>query len=189
MELYSMLWMGGRLGGEWIHVYVWLSPFAVHLLISYACVHAKSPWSCPILCDPMDYRSPGSSVHGIFQARTLKWVAISFSRGSSQLRDWTCVSCISCIDRWILYQLCHLGSPWMLYRATKESYINQCSHISEKKKFLSQWRLRTRIITFFQLEKFNKWLPQSIILLIDLDFNIIPVFEKLSFLLIQRLYE
>ena len=97
MELYSMLWMGGRLGGEWIHVYVWLSPFAVHLLISYACVHAKSPWSCPILCDPMDYRSPGSSVHGIFQARTLKWVAISFSRGSSQLRDWTCVSCISCI--------------------------------------------------------------------------------------------
>ena len=98
IQCYVAAWMGGRFGGEWIHVYVWLSPFAVHLLISYACVHAKSPWSCPILCDPMDYRSPGSSVHGIFQARTLKWVAISFSRGSSQLRDWTCVSCISCIE-------------------------------------------------------------------------------------------
>ena len=39
--------------------------------------------SCPTLCDPMDHNLPGSSVHGIFQARVLKWVAISFSRGSS----------------------------------------------------------------------------------------------------------
>ena len=39
--------------------------------------------SCPILCDPMDCSLPGSSVHGIFQARVLEWVAISFSRGSS----------------------------------------------------------------------------------------------------------
>ena len=45
--------------------------------------------SCPTLCDPMDCSPclPGSSVHGIFQARVLEWVAISFSRGSSQLRD------------------------------------------------------------------------------------------------------
>ena len=42
----------------------------------------------------MDCSLPGSSVHGIFQARILEWVAISFSRGSSQLRDWTLVSCI-----------------------------------------------------------------------------------------------
>ena len=40
--------------------------------------------SSPTLCDPMDCSLPGSSVHGIFQARVLKWVAISFSRGSSQ---------------------------------------------------------------------------------------------------------
>ena len=39
------------------------------------------------LWDPMDCSSPGSSVHGIFQARVLEWVAFSFSRGSSQLRD------------------------------------------------------------------------------------------------------
>ena len=45
--------------------------------------------SCPTLCDPMDCSLPGSSVHGIFQARVLEWVAISFSRGSSQLRDRT----------------------------------------------------------------------------------------------------
>ena len=42
---------------------------------------------CPTLCNPMDYSLPGFSVHGIFQARVLEWVAISFSRQSSQLRD------------------------------------------------------------------------------------------------------
>ena len=50
---------------------------------------------CPTLCDPMDYSLPGSSVHGIFQARVLEWVAISFSRGCSQPRDWTWVSHIA----------------------------------------------------------------------------------------------
>ena len=49
--------------------------------------------SCPTLCNPMDCSLPGSSIHGIFQAKILKWVAISFSRGSSQPRDWTWVSC------------------------------------------------------------------------------------------------
>ena len=44
------------------------------------------------LCDPMEYSPPGSSVHGILQARILEWVAISFSKGSSQPRDWTWVS-------------------------------------------------------------------------------------------------
>ena len=44
------------------------------------------------LCDPMDCSLPGSSVHGIFQARILEWVAISFSRRSSRPRDWTRVS-------------------------------------------------------------------------------------------------
>ena len=52
----------------------------------------------PTLCNPMDCSSPGSPVHGIFQARILEWV--SFSK-SYQPRDWTCVSCIG---RWIL---CH----------------------------------------------------------------------------------
>ena len=42
---------------------------------------------CLTLCDPMDCSLPGSSVHGIFQARILEWVAISFSREFSQTRD------------------------------------------------------------------------------------------------------
>ena len=48
--------------------------------------------SCLTLCDPMDCSLPGSSVHGILQARILEWVAISFSRGSSRPRDQTQVS-------------------------------------------------------------------------------------------------
>ena len=58
--------------------------------------------SCSTLCDPVDCSPPGSSVHGISQARTLEWVAISSSRGSSRPRDWTLVSCVFCIGRWIL---------------------------------------------------------------------------------------
>ena len=50
---------------------------------------------CLTLCDPMDYRLPGSFVRGILHARMLEWVAISFSRGSSQPRDQTQVSCIA----------------------------------------------------------------------------------------------
>ena len=46
--------------------------------------------SCPTLCDPIDCSPPGCSLHGISQARILEWVALSFSRGSSQLGDWTC---------------------------------------------------------------------------------------------------
>ena len=58
--------------------------------------------SCLTLCDPMDCSPPGSSVHGISQARILERIAISFSRGSSWPRDWICISSISCIGRHIL---------------------------------------------------------------------------------------
>ena len=51
--------------------------------------------SCPAVCDPMDFSLPGSSVHGILQARILEWVAMPTSRGSSQPRDHTQVSCIA----------------------------------------------------------------------------------------------
>ena len=57
---------------------------------------------CPTLCDPMDCSLLGSSVHRIFQARVLEWVAIFFSRGSSWPRDWTQVSHIigKCFTIW-----------------------------------------------------------------------------------------
>ena len=55
-------------------------------------------WSCSVVSNtlyPMDYSLLGFSVHGIFQARILEWVAISFSMGSSWPKDWTQVSCIA----------------------------------------------------------------------------------------------
>ena len=61
-------------------------------------------WNCRqktlTLCEPMDCSPPGSSVHGVLQARILEWVAISFCRGSSRPRNRTWVSCTS---RWVLY--------------------------------------------------------------------------------------
>ena len=55
----------------------------------------KVTQSCPTLCDPMDCSLPGSSVHGILQVRILEWVAVPFSRGSSEPRDWAQVSHIA----------------------------------------------------------------------------------------------
>ena len=67
----------------------------------YVCVcvykHAKLLDLYPTFGNPKGCSWPGSSVHGILQARTLAWVAMPSSRGSSWPRHWTCVSCGSCI--------------------------------------------------------------------------------------------
>ena len=65
---------------------------------AWQCEGGEKKWKlvsqlCPIPCNSMDSSPPGSSVHGILQARVLEWVAIPFSRGSSRPRDWTWVSC------------------------------------------------------------------------------------------------
>ena len=57
-----------------------------------ACEYAQS---CPTLCSPLDCNPPGSSVHGMFQAKILELAAISYSRGSSWPRDLTCISVFS----------------------------------------------------------------------------------------------
>ena len=81
-----------------------LNPGLLHCRqILYCLRHQGSPGvgvsevaqSCPTLCDPMDCSLPGSSIRGILQARVLEWVAVSFSRRSSQPRDRTRVSRIA----------------------------------------------------------------------------------------------
>ena len=64
-------------------------------LLWTACLVMLVSQSCLTLCDPMDCSPPGSSVHGIIQARILQWVAMPFSRRSSEPRDWTPVSSIA----------------------------------------------------------------------------------------------
>ena len=83
-------------------ILVWVSSFEIYPThprksIQLSCPIETVKWSevkvaqlCPTLCYPMDY-----IVHGILQARILEWVAYPFSRGSSQPRDWTWVSCIA----------------------------------------------------------------------------------------------
>ena len=81
----------------------------------YSCLHTHSvAQSCPTLCDPLDCNPPGSSVHGISQARILGRVAISFSRVSSWSRGWMLICYISCMGRQIL----HHCTTWeaQLYR-------------------------------------------------------------------------
>ena len=80
--------------------------------------------SCPTLHDHMNCSLSGSSVHGILQARILEWVATLFSRGSSQPRDWACVSYVSCTGRQALHnydrhrlgaeegEISHVTGPW-----------------------------------------------------------------------------
>ena len=68
----------------------------------FPCTRGKSLQSCPTLGSPMDYNLPGSSVHGILQARILECVAVPSSRGSPRPRDRTWVSYVSCNGRCIL---------------------------------------------------------------------------------------
>ena len=68
------------------HSSLWYIEYGVYMY------HAKSLQSCLTLCDPMGCSPPGFSVHGILQARILEWVAVLFTRGSSQPRDQTHVS-------------------------------------------------------------------------------------------------
>ena len=84
--------------------------------------------SCPALCDCMDCNSPGSSVHGTLQARILECVAILFSRGISQPRDRTWVSCIAGRN---LYHLSHQGCHFV-YPEFK--FWRQASHDQESER-------------------------------------------------------
>ena len=89
---------------------IFLPSFFFILSVPPCCMHAKLLESCLTLCSPTDCSPPGSSVHGILQARILEWVSISFSRGSSCSRGWThCpMSPASASDS---LPLSHLGSP------------------------------------------------------------------------------
>ena len=79
--------------------------YCKYCCLTFLCALCSAPQSCLTLRDLMDHSPPGSSVHGILQARILEWVAMLSSRGSSQPRDRTRISCVSCIGKWILYHI------------------------------------------------------------------------------------
>ena len=94
-------------------------------------------------CDPMDCSLPGSSVHGILQARILEWVSISFSRGSSQPRNWTWVSCIAgrFFTDWAMRKApskglkgCKIREDWQV----RANHISSCRPCDKEIKIPSQ---------------------------------------------------
>ena len=104
---------------------------------------------CLTLCNPLGCSLSGSSVSGVFQARILKWAAISFFKGSSRARDWTHISCVFCIGRWIIY----LCATWEAHRGK----IHLCLYTNRQS---SCWQnvLRNTQICLGILEKWGLFL-------------------------------
>ena len=105
----------------------------IHFYIIYACIlfiyiytYVLVDQSCPSLHDPMDCSLPGSSVHGIFQERTLEWVANVYFRRSSRPRDGTHGSCLSCFRRQIMYHCATWGAHIYVH---KPVYMHIYIHI------------------------------------------------------------
>ena len=109
--------------------------------------------SCLTLCDPMDYSLTDFSIHGIFQGRVPEWLAISFSRGSSQCRDWTQVSHIA-------------GRCFTLWATRKDTSIQDY----RKTIALNRWTFVSKVMSllFNMLSSFvMAFLPRSKYLLIS----------------------
>ena len=102
------------------------------------CVCVWVTQSCPTLCDPMDHSPPGSSVLGILQARILEWVAMSFSRGSSQPRDWS----------WALHIAGRLFTIWAAREALSncwECYLEIFHYLAALSLSCGTWTLQSSL--------------------------------------------
>ena len=111
------------------------------------------------LCNLTDCSPPGSSVHGILQARILEWVAMPSSRGSSQLRDPICVSCISYIGRW----------GFFFTTSTTCIFLSSLSLLEDSTKTFSFWKIKITkwnviyiCVTYRYLKASNRHLPKHI---------------------------
>ena len=103
--------------------------------------------SCPTLCGPMDCSLPGSSVHVIFQARVLEWVATSFSRGSSQ--------------PWNRTQVSHIAGRcftiWTNREAIKKFFFNQSIWLSDTAGWLAQFPFSIQFFLASFQPKIDTW--------------------------------
>jgi len=97
--------------------------------------------SCPAVCNPMDCSPPGSSVHGILQAKILMWVAMPSSRGSSQPRDRTHISHIA--DRfftnWATLWECHMDFGTLRKKERENCFLSSVQPLSHVRLFVTPW--------------------------------------------------
>ena len=120
-QLWSLLWVAylqaglGRQGSSlYLQLYSHMSKGLLGKVEMPKLKTESDSWGEVCLPDflwPLDCSPPGSSVHGISQTRILEWVVISSSREYSWPKVWTCISWVSCIDRWILHHLSHQENP------------------------------------------------------------------------------
>ena len=106
------------------------------LFFPFSCTHAQL---CPILCDPMDCSPPGFSVHGIFQAKILEWVAISYSSESSWPRDRIFVSGASSSPEPLA--LAGRSIPHHLGKLHVRMFVCMLNHFSHIRLLATQWTI------------------------------------------------
>ena len=125
--------------------YHWVSSFTIISDVTEARRVLMVKWSevtksCPTLCDPMDSNLPGSAVHGIFQARILEWAAISVSRGSSQPRDRTRVSCIA--DRhFTVWATKQALTSWVIKQVSVHTWVEPDISLRQNQLYFSPIRV------------------------------------------------
>ena len=144
--------------------------------------------SCPTLCDPMDYSPPGSFVQGTFPARMLEWVAVSFSRGSSQPRDRTQVSHTagSFFTIWATRE----AQPFFIYCLSFTRFLSVSSlyqarriviYLSNPCQF--KWRIQSHLGNTYKLAIYLKALTLlPLKCLFQISFQFIPQFPQLPLL-------
>ena len=101
-------------------------------------VHAKSLQPCPTLCNPVDCGPPGSSVHGILQARILECAVMPSSWESSPPRDWICISCVAgwFFTHWAIWE-----AHFSLYNIISCNSRREPSRVSRRQaSSWKQWR-------------------------------------------------
>ena len=126
-----------------------------------ACLHAKSLQSCPTLCNPVDCSPQGSSVCNILLARILKWVAITFSRGSSWPRNRTQVSQIAFFTIWATREATYSSGFICFFLQLHQilPYVFRCSvaryiHFKGCYAFLENWPLNHYLMSLFIPDNF-----------------------------------
>jgi len=133
--------------------------------------------TCVWLCNPIICNLPGSPVHGIFRARVLEWFAISFSRGSSQPRGWTQVSCTAGrhFIIWATYDVCiyiHTYIIYLHYIITNSNFFH-CIMNNQHKSFIT-----LRIVKCYKNILLSKYLKPRIVVsnntIHTIHYNVLP---------------
>ena len=158
IRVHKILWKNSNILSGQINTYdfAFLTKLFVDHQKSKSASASEVAQSYPAVCNPMDCSLPGSSIHGIFQARVLEWVAISFSRGSSRPRDWTQVSRIAgrCFTVWATRKALKKAKEfhksiyfWFIGYATAFDCVD---HKKNCGKFWKRWEYQTTWLAFWE---------------------------------------